>query len=91
MLAAVCFIDTVRTAAETLTGVHELSSHMKALADIGPRLFWVDCVLVGMLYLQVAQSRGRRCSAASSYLKEAMGRKNLDVQTSAQITKVGIL
>ncbi|CBJ25560.1 conserved unknown protein [Ectocarpus siliculosus] len=37
---------------------------------------------------QVAQKRGKRCSAASSYLKEAMGRKNLDVQTSAQITKV---
>eukprot|EP00903_Cladosiphon_okamuranus_P007876 g7613.t1 len=37
---------------------------------------------------QVAQSRGKRCSAASSYLKEAMGRKNLDVETSAQITKI---
>lgn len=42
----------------------------------------------GLLWHQVAQSRGKRCSAASSYLKEAMGRKNLDVKTSAQITKV---
>ncbi|CAM9921007.1 unnamed protein product [Ascophyllum nodosum] len=39
---------------------------------------------------QVAQKNGRRCSAASSYLKQAMGRKNLDVQTSAQTTKIVI-
>lgn len=37
---------------------------------------------------QVAQSRGKRCSAASSYLKQAFGRKNLNVQTQAHITKV---
>ena len=48
-----------------------------------PCLCWL-----GRLCLQVAQSRGKRCSAASSYLKEAMGRKNLDVETGAQITKV---
>lgn len=50
-----------------------------------------SCVCkLGLPWHQVAQSRGKRCSAASSYLKEAMGRKNLDVETSAQITKVCI-
>ncbi|CAM9780224.1 unnamed protein product [Laminaria digitata] len=37
---------------------------------------------------QVTQNKGKRCSAASSYLKQAAGRKNLDVQTQAQITKI---
>ncbi|CAN0500658.1 unnamed protein product, partial [Scytosiphon promiscuus] len=41
-----------------------------------------------LLWRQVAQKKGRRCSAASSYLKQAVGRKNLDVQTKAQITKI---
>ncbi|CAN0254078.1 unnamed protein product, partial [Ectocarpus sp. 4 AP-2014] len=55
-----------------------------------PSVLGCSCGL-GMYFdcaLQVAQKKGKRCSAASSYLKEARGRKNLAVETGAQITKV---
>ncbi|CAM9137760.1 unnamed protein product, partial [Discosporangium mesarthrocarpum] len=39
-------------------------------------------------FQQVAQKKGKRCSAASSYLKKAIKRENLSVETSAQLIKV---
>lgn len=49
-----------------------------AILDIG----------VSSMRLQVAQKNGKRCSAASSYLKVAAGRRNLYIETGAQTTKV---
>jgi choline dehydrogenase len=42
----------------------------------------------GSGFYQVTQSGGRRCSAADAYLRPAMTRPNLEVQTDALVTKV---
>ncbi|HZE30406.1 MAG TPA: GMC family oxidoreductase N-terminal domain-containing protein [Actinoallomurus sp.] len=42
----------------------------------------------GVGYYQVTQRRGRRCSTADAYLRPALDRPNLTVQTDALTTKV---
>lgn len=44
----------------------------------------------GVDYTQVSQNRGRRRSAASGYLRPAMGRPNLTVETGALVTRVEV-
>jgi len=42
----------------------------------------------GFDYYQVTQRNGRRCSAASGYLRPALNRPNLQVKTGALITRI---
>jgi len=42
----------------------------------------------GVGYTQVTQRRGARCSTSSAYLRPARRRKNLEVRTGAQATRV---
>jgi len=42
----------------------------------------------GFAYYQVTQKDGKRCSTSVAYLRPAMGRKNLTVQTHAHATRV---
>lgn len=42
----------------------------------------------GFARMQMALRKGRRCSAASAYLRPAMNRRNLTVQVSALVTRI---
>jgi choline dehydrogenase len=44
----------------------------------------------GVGFYQVTQRGGRRCSAADAYLRPALGRPNLTVQTDSLVTGIGL-
>ena len=44
----------------------------------------------GVGFYQVTQRGGRRCSAADAYLRPALGRPNLTVQTDSLVTRIGL-
>jgi choline dehydrogenase len=44
----------------------------------------------GAGFYQVTQRGGRRCSAADAYLRPALGRPNLTVQTDSLVTRIGL-
>jgi hypothetical protein len=60
---------------------------LSGASPLGPSSL-VTCYQDGFGRFPVAQDNGRRCTAASSYLKAAKRRPNLAVKTQAQATKV---